>query len=1023
MPVAPEFLIRLQNRPELIRNICILAHVDHGKTSLSDNLLASNGIISQNLQGQIRYLDSRPDEQARGITMESSAISLYFKVLKKIADQDKPQAKEYLINLIDSPGHIDFSSEVSTASRLCDGAVVVVDVVEGVCSQTVTVLRQAWVERMKPILVLNKIDRLITELQMTALEAYTHLARLIEQVNAVIGSFYAGQRMEEDLNWRERLEKNANEEFVDSSDEDLYFAPEKNNVVFGSAIDGWGFNIAQFAAIYERKLGMNRSKLEKVLWGEFYYDAKSKSVVNNISKVKSKNPRPLFVQFVLDNIWAIYKNTVIEKSPETVEKIVNVLELKVQPRDIKAKDGKNLMHSIFSQWIPLSRAILLSVIDFLPSPLEAQRTRIPMILEATPGHESVSEKVVTAMKACDRTGPITSFISKVITVAAKDIPKERKAGGGIESAEDRIARIREQSRKARELALASGVGNGGDTDGLAAQLSATSLDEDDIATDSSNVDKAEECDERVIGFARVYSGTISVGQQVNLLNPRYSPEKPDEHVHTVTVSGLFLLMGRDMIPIDHAPAGNIVGIAGLDGKILKSGTIVSVKEGGPNLASTNVSAPPILRVAVEPVDPTKIPQLERGLRLLNISDPCVQTYVQENGEHILATAGELHLERCIKDLKERFAKVDITTSKPIVPYRETIVEDGEWKPENGDPRGLKRVTVGSVQLEFLVFPLSKEITEYISSKPDTIRGLADMRAAKQGTKENMVSSGMEEAVDEMDMGNVVRDESKLDEMKIHLDKQLEKIGYSTSQIVSFGPKRVGPNILFDKTGTISRRAFPQDEAARSAYEDNILTGFQMAMAKGPLIAEPLEGVGCVLVSLEDSSAVGETSGTIQGRLISATRETIHQGISDWSPRIKLATYLCDIQAPTDVLGKVYGVVTKRRGKILSEEMKEGTPFFTVHASLPVADAFGFSAEMRKRTSGAANPQLVFSGFELLDQDPYWVPTTEEELEELGETADRENIALAYVNAVRRRKGMAIDQKLVEFGERQRTMKK
>lgn len=303
---------------------------DHGKTSLTDSLIATNGIISPKLAGKIRYLDSRPDEQLRGITMESSAISLFFSMLRRPNPEAAPEPKEYLVNLIDSPGHIDFSSEVSTASRLCDGAIVLVDAVEGVCSQTVTVLRQSWVEQLKPILVINKMDRLISELQMSPAEAYAHLSRLLEQVNAVIGSFYQGERMEEDLQWRERMEDRINAsaakskkqaqddaltenieeaaEFKEMDDEDLYFAPEKNNVIFCSAVDGWAFTIRQFAAIYERKIGIKRSVLEKVLWGDYYLDPKTKRVLGQ-KHLKGRALKPMFVQLVLDSIWAAYEAT------------------------------------------------------------------------------------------------------------------------------------------------------------------------------------------------------------------------------------------------------------------------------------------------------------------------------------------------------------------------------------------------------------------------------------------------------------------------------------------------------------------------------------------------------------------------------------------------------------------------------------------------------------------------------------------------------------------------------------------
>lgn len=260
--------------------------------------------------------------------MESSAISLYFSLMRRPAPDAEPVRQENLINLIDSPGHIDFSSEVSTASRLCDGAVVLVDAVEGVCSQTVTVLRQTWVEKLKPLLVINKMDRLVTELKMSPGEAYTHLSKLLEQVNAVMGSFFQGERMEDDLKWREKMDERisakakeradttdgsevpteATADYEEKDDEDIYFAPEKNNVIFSSAIDGWAFTVKQFAALYERKLGIKRSVLEKVLWGDFYLDPKTKKVLGS-KHLKGRALKPIFVQLVLEQVWAVYEAT------------------------------------------------------------------------------------------------------------------------------------------------------------------------------------------------------------------------------------------------------------------------------------------------------------------------------------------------------------------------------------------------------------------------------------------------------------------------------------------------------------------------------------------------------------------------------------------------------------------------------------------------------------------------------------------------------------------------------------------
>ncbi|TFF86401.1 MAG: elongation factor EF-2 [Promethearchaeota archaeon] len=211
-----ELMLELMKRIEKIRNVGIIAHIDHGKTTLSDILLAKSGLISKSIAGEARALDYLEEEQKRGITIKAANISLLFE--KNSGEQEN----SYIINLIDTPGHVDFSGRVTRALRVIDGCIVVVDAVEGCMVQTEILTRQALSESVKPILFINKIDRLIKELKLTEEKVQARLDYIIQTYNKILKNV-----LPRDLY------------------EDWEIKPQKNNVIFGSAIHHWGFTFNQ----------------------------------------------------------------------------------------------------------------------------------------------------------------------------------------------------------------------------------------------------------------------------------------------------------------------------------------------------------------------------------------------------------------------------------------------------------------------------------------------------------------------------------------------------------------------------------------------------------------------------------------------------------------------------------------------------------------------------------------------------------------------------------------------------------
>ena len=194
-------------------------------------------------------------------------------------------------------------------------------------SQTYRVLNQLYTEKLPAILVLNKIDKLVTQCQMDPMQAFQHLSQIIEHVNAILGSFIA-----KEIGTQE-TKMNENDEPIDALESHFYFSTEKKNVVFASALDNWGFSIENFSPLIAKKLGKKPEEIEKYLWGEWYFNPKLKSFSD---KPRNENDRPVCVDLILKQIWDVIEN-VQNDNMEKIDKVVTALRIKISDGARKAK--------------------------------------------------------------------------------------------------------------------------------------------------------------------------------------------------------------------------------------------------------------------------------------------------------------------------------------------------------------------------------------------------------------------------------------------------------------------------------------------------------------------------------------------------------------------------------------------------------------------------------------------------------------------------------------------------------------
>jgi len=982
-------------------SITVFTFLFLGKTSLSDSLISYNNIISRKQAGKILLLDNLEEERERLITMKSSSILIIY---------NPPNSEEnYLVNLIDSPGHVDFSFEVSSALRLSDGALVLVDAMESVRQQTVTVIRQAWEERVKMCLVINKLDRLPFRFISNPSAAYDHLKTILQEVNTEISSLIT-------MEINTMIEKNPSiatkrEKLIEKMEEQYYFAPEKGNVVFASALDCWAFSIDTYSEFISQKLKLDKKLVKKHLWGDYYYSGAKKSFFPLEPNDDSRNTA--FVKFALEPLWKEYNHLV---------------ELVGANNTARYEEIKSKIKDKLSKQMPLDSCVLSLVVKFLPSPKVAQKFRLPILCPALyEPQASKSPELMNIRKAIEKvdyseTAPVIVYVSKMM-------PMEKTLISDLK--DDYLAELQT----------------------------------------NPNTDKYS-----LIAFSRVFSGKLTKNKPIYVMGPKHSKGFSD--IHKINISNLYIFMGMNLSLCDFLLAGTVGGIGGLHSYLYKVGTLTSSPE-CPTFNVMNYKSKPIVKVAIEAENLGDMEKLAEGLKKLNRAEPAVEVYLTESGEYILCTCGEVHLQKCLKSLKDEFAKVKFKISDHIVNFRETILlQDLKQKRPKNQPEKKEEVVQESKPIPIhpihAIMEPEKEEEKKVTDRTTTLY-LEKLRHLKNENQRGLAFDKTQNGRCRLFIRAIGLDfevtkwlENKLDVLKKITAQEISPeelasfvnsfktelearstprkiINLILSYLLSFGPKKHGLNLIispFLKTTqsllytplytnpavekyhqTIPKEII--DYISLIELHKSIISGFELATLSGPLCEEPMVG-SCFLVEAieyEEVKIESDPYGPFSGQIMSTVRELCRKAFINAEPRIVEGLYMCTMQVNSDILGKIYSVINKRRGKIVSEELLPETNVFTVRVLIPVVESFGFAEEIRKKGDGITDPQMIFSHWEIINEDPFFVAKTAEQMEEFGNQIQPPNLGKIIVEKVRKRKGLPTESKLILKAEKQRTLTK
>ncbi|GHJ87314.1 hypothetical protein NliqN6_3716 [Naganishia liquefaciens] len=367
------FMLEMMDHPSMIRNVAVAGHLHHGKTSLLDTLVLETHQLTWDADAPIRYTDTHTLSRDRGISIKSSPMSLVLQ---------NSRGKSHLINLMDTPGHVNFVDEVASCARLSDGIVLVVDVVEGVMSNTEAIIKHALLEGLPMVLVINKMDRLILELRLPPSEAFFKIKHTIEEVNSVIASI--------------------------NPDESLRMSPERGNVAFASTQMGWVFTLRSFAQMYSDTYGaVDIDELAPRLWGNIYFNEESRKFSKKPADPETKRS---FVHFILEPLYKLYTQVMSEET-ETLKSTLAKLNITLKPACYKM-DVRPLLKVVLEAFFGPARALVDLITEKIPSPVEAAASLISRTYTGP-----MTSEMAQSMQQCNPDGPAIVHITKLYHTA------------------------------------------------------------------------------------------------------------------------------------------------------------------------------------------------------------------------------------------------------------------------------------------------------------------------------------------------------------------------------------------------------------------------------------------------------------------------------------------------------------------------------------------------------------------------------------------------------------------------------